>query len=192
MIKAILFDMVGVLVFKKEKFTLSSTDEINAQNIEGLFNHIDDEKLLKDIKEKLKLSEEEIERAIPLIPSKYEKFRELWELLPEIKKKYKIGVINNGNSIALKFWKEKFDFSIFDIFINSAEEGVKKPDPKIFLLAYKRLRVKPEECLFMDDSLENIEGAQKLGIETIWWDKEKNKVTLVGKFRDIVDFGSGR
>ena len=132
MIKAILFDMVGVLIFKKDGYSPTTFDEINAQNIENLFNHLDDKKLIEDIKEKLKLNDEEIKRAIPLIPAKFERFNKLWNLLPELKKKYKLAVINNGNSIALGYWKEKFDFSIFDLFINSAEEGIKKPDPKKF------------------------------------------------------------
>ena len=181
MLKAILFDMVGVLVFKKETYFPKNPDEINAQNIESLFNQIDDEKLLKDIKEKLKLSEKEIERAIPLIPAKYEKFIKLWEFFPELKKRYKLAVINNGNSLALKYWKEKFDFSIFDLFINSAKERIKKPDPKIFLLTCEKLKVKPEECLFMDDSLENAESAKKLGMQVIWWNKEEEKTDILNK-----------
>ena len=182
MIKAILFDMVGVLIFKKDGYSPTTFDEINAQNIENLFNHLDDKKLIEDIKEKLKLNDEEIKRAIPLIPAKFERFNKLWNLLPELKKKYKLAVINNGNSIALGYWKEKFDFSIFDLFINSAEEGIKKPDPKIFLLACEKLKVKPEECLFMDDSLENVESAQKMGMKIIWWNREENKKDLLSKF----------
>jgi putative hydrolase of the HAD superfamily len=175
MFKAILFDMVGVLVFKKENYIPRTTDEMNAENIGKLFNHLDDQKLIKDAKEKLELNDEEIDRAVKLIPEKYKKFEELWKKLPEIKKHYKIAVINNGNAVALKYWKEKFNFSNFDLFINSAEEKIKKPDPKIFLLACGRLGVKPEECLFMDDSLENIESAQKLGMKTIWWNKDTDK-----------------
>jgi putative hydrolase of the HAD superfamily len=186
MFKAILFDMVGVLVFKKENYIPRTTDEMNAENIGKLFNHLDDQKLIKDAKEKLELNDEEIDRAVKLIPEKYKKFEELWKKLPEIKKHYKIAVINNGNAVALKYWKEKFNFSNFDLFINSAEEKIKKPDPKIFLLACGRLGVKPEECLFMDDSLENIESAQKLGMKTIWWNKDTDKDLLLQDFLNEV------
>lgn len=187
MLKVILFDMVGVLVFKKDVYTPKTSDEINAQNIEKLFNHLDDKKLIEDIKEKLGLGSEETDRAAHLIPKKFEKFEDLWKLLPELKKKYKLAVINNGNVIALKYWKEKFDFSIFDLFINSAEEGIKKPDPKIFLLACERLKVKPEECLFMDDSLKNIESAKKLEMETIWWNREEDKEILLTEFEKLIE-----
>lgn len=179
MIKAILFDMVGVLVFKKEDCVPKTREEIDAENIEKLFNHLDDQKLLSDIKNNLGLSINEIQAASKVIPDKYEKFGDLWKLLPGFKKKYKLAVINNGNSIALKYWKEKFDFSIFDLFINSAELGIKKPDPKIFELACQKLSVRPEESLFMDDNIENIESAQKLGMETILWDKSSYKENLL-------------
>ena len=181
-IKAILFDMVGVLVFEKGSYTPKTPDEINTQNIENLFNHLDDKKLISDIKEKLKLSDEEVDRAVRLIPEKYGKFEDLWNLLPELKHKYKLAVINNGNAIAKKYWSEKFDFGIFDIFINSAEEGIKKPDPKIYLLACEKLKVKPEVCLFMDDSLENIKSAKKLGMTTVWWNKEIDKKLRLKEF----------
>jgi putative hydrolase of the HAD superfamily len=190
MIKAILFDLVGVLVFKKEGFVPKTTDEINTQNIEDLFNQVDDKKLMRDVKEKLKLTDEEIQRALPLIPEKYEKFEKLWNHLPDLKKKYKIAVINNGNAVAMKFWQDKFNFSIFILFVNSAIEGIKKPDPGIFLLTCKRLSVKPEECVFMDDSPENIEAAKKLGMETIWWNKEIDRGELLNEF--ITKYGTQR
>jgi len=181
MLKAILFDMVGVLVFKKKNYVAKTKEEIDAENMEKLFNHLDDKKLISGIKENLKLSDEEIDKAVRLIPEKYEKFEDLWKLLPELKNKYKLAVINNGNAIAKKYWKEKFDFGIFDIFINSAEEGVKKPDPKIFLLACEKLNVKPEECLFMDDAPESIESAKSLGMKTIWWNKEVGRTDMLNK-----------
>lgn len=125
MIKAIIFDMVGVLVFKKIGYTPITSDEINSQNIEDLFNHLNDKKLINEIKIKLKLSDKEIKRAVRLIPDKYCKFDELWNLLPGLKTKHLLAVINNGNTIAIKYWKEKFDFGIFDMFINSTEVGIK-------------------------------------------------------------------
>ena len=184
MIKAILFDMVGVLLFKKKGYIPKTKEELNAEKIEKLYNHIDDKKLLSDIKEKLGLSAKEITKALPLIPKKYEKFKELWDLLPRLKKKYKLAIINNGNSLADKYWRKRFGFGIFDIFVNSAKEGIKKPNPKIYLLACKKLRVKLENCLFMDDLPENIKTAKKLKMRTILWNNKKDGykklVSLIG------------
>jgi putative hydrolase of the HAD superfamily len=161
MIKAILFDMVGILLFKKKGYIPKTKEELYAEKIEKLYNNVDDKKLLLDIKRKLGLTDEEIKKALACIPEKYEKFEELWNLLPALKKRYKLAVINNGNSLADKYWRKKFNFSIFDEFIVSAKIGIKKPDPRIYLLACKKLKVKPENCLFLDDLRENIIAAKK-------------------------------
>ena len=182
MLKAILFDMVGVLVFKKGDYITQTDDEMNTENIERLFNHVDDKKLIKDIKEQLGLTDDGIERAAKIMPERFERFDDLWKLLPELKKKYKLAVVNNGNAIANKYWDDKFGFKEFDLFINSALQGVRKPDPKIYLITCNKLKVKPAECLFMDDTLENIETAIKLGMQTIWWNKEESKKDLLDKF----------
>lgn len=181
-IKAILFDMVGVLVFKKKNYVPKTKDEINTEEIEKLFNHVDDAKLIKDIKEKLKLSDSEIERAARVMPERFERFDALWKTLLGLKKKYKLGVINNGNAIAKKYWDKKFSFKEFDVFVNSAIEGIRKPDSKIYLLTCKKINVRPEECLFMDDTFENIEAAKRLGMETIWWNKAIDKNVLLSEF----------
>lgn len=188
MVKAILFDMVGVLVFKKGNYIPKTKDELNTEEIEKLFNHVDDAKLIKDIKEKLKLTDSDIESAAKIIPERFDRYDELWKELPELKKNYKLAVINNGNAIAKKYWDNKFGFKEFDIFINSAIVGIRKPNPKIYLLTCKKMKVKPEECLFMDDTLENIETAKKLGMQTIWWNKMQDKDVLLDEFKKIIRF----
>lgn len=185
MIKAILFDMVGVLLFKKKDHVPKTKEELNAEKIEKLYNNVDDKKLLFDIKNKLGLTDEEINKALTYIPEKYEKFKELWSLLPVLKKKYKLAVINNGNSLVEKYWRKKFDFSIFDEFIVSAKIGIKKPDPRIYLFVCKKLKVKPENCLFLDDMKENIVAAKKLKMKTLWC-KSKKDIIRVKKIKEAL------
>ena len=185
-ISAVLFDMVGVLLFKKGGYAPRTEEQLNAEEIEKLYNHIDDKRLIKDIKEKLRLTGSEVDKALEAIPQKYEKYQELWNLLPKLNRKYKLAVINNGNSLANKYWFKRFDFDIFDLFISSGVEGVKKPHPQIYRLAYKRLKVEPESCLFMDDSFENIQGAQELGMKTIWWDRRKERACFYKKLLNLV------
>lgn len=168
-IKAILFDMVGVLLFKKNNYLPKTSAQINADKIERLYNHTDDRKLLHDIKDKLKLTDSEIKDALCCIPEKYEKFNPLWNILPDLKKKYSLAIINNGNALAQNYWDKRFDYSIFDFFVNSAIIGIRKPSPQIYLFACKKLNVKPQECLFMDNKEEYIKTAKTLGMKTIWW-----------------------
>lgn len=51
--------------------------------------------------------------------------------------------------------------------VNSAWEGVAKPDPEILLTAARLAGVAPERCLFVDDRAENTEAAAGLGMSTV-------------------------
>lgn len=186
-IKAILFDMVGVLLFVKQDFTPLAEDEINAFNIEKLYNHTDDNKLLIDIQNKLNLGGDRLERALKCIPQKFEKYDRLWQLLPRLKKSYKMAIINNGNALAMKYWNKYIDFSLFNFFINSAKESIKKPDRRIYLLTCKKLGVKPEECIFMDDTFENVQTADDLGMTTVWWNRDKTREENLDCFLRLID-----
>lgn len=55
----------------------------------------------------------------------------------------------------------------FDLYVNSAEVGLTKPDPAIFELALARLGVSPGEAIFIDDSAANVQAAANLGIHAI-------------------------
>ncbi len=54
----------------------------------------------------------------------------------------------------------------FDVVVVSCEVGVAKPDPTIFQMCLSRLGVKASQALFVDDRIENIHGAARLGIQT--------------------------
>jgi putative hydrolase of the HAD superfamily len=56
---------------------------------------------------------------------------------------------------------------LFDSVVISAEVGLRKPDPRIYLLAADRLGVPPEGCVFVDDLLHNAEGARAVGMEAL-------------------------
>ena len=55
----------------------------------------------------------------------------------------------------------------FDEVVLSADVGVRKPDPAIFRLVLDRIGLVAGECLFVDDSEENLAAAQRLGISTL-------------------------
>ena len=56
---------------------------------------------------------------------------------------------------------------IFDEMIISGEYNLVKPDPAIFHLTLKRINRTAQECLFIDDSLANIETAKRIGFQAI-------------------------
>jgi putative hydrolase of the HAD superfamily len=53
------------------------------------------------------------------------------------------------------------------VFVTSAEIGVMKPDPRIYQAMLEKLGVSPPETIFVDDFLENVEGARRLGMRSI-------------------------
>ena len=57
-------------------------------------------------------------------------------------------------------------FSLFEDILVSGEVKLIKPDPAIFQLLLEKIHLQPEECLLVDDSIKNIETAQRMGFAT--------------------------
>jgi len=55
----------------------------------------------------------------------------------------------------------------FDVFVESARVGLRKPDPRIYTHVCNALRVAPEEAVFLDDIGRNLKSARQLGMQTI-------------------------
>jgi len=69
-------------------------------------------------------------------------------------------------------FEHEFTFAKYvDGMIVSGKEKVIKPDPKIYELILAKYNLKPQECVFIDDRLENVQAAQKLGINAIQFTK---------------------
>ena len=93
--------------------------------------------------------------------------RTLLDFLRSLKPTYKIGLISNAWS-GLRAWieREKFE-DVFDVMIISAEVGTAKPAEAIFRMALDQLGVSPNEAVFVDDFLVNIEACEELGMKGI-------------------------
>ena len=59
----------------------------------------------------------------------------------------------------------------FDTVVESAVEGIRKPDPRIYELVCERLDVTPHECVFLDDLGVNLKPARAMGMTTIKVDR---------------------
>lgn len=91
-----------------------------------------------------------------------------FDLLPKLKENYKLGIINNGTAITIPYFKKENNFDeFFPTFINSSEISIEKPDSRIYLLALEQMNLKSEECIFIDDTMENILGAEKIGMKGV-------------------------
>ena len=57
--------------------------------------------------------------------------------------------------------------AIFDAVVISADAGLRKPEPAIYLLAATELGIAPHECVFADDAAANLPPAETLGMATV-------------------------
>jgi len=66
------------------------------------------------------------------------------------------------------YWRSKLPIDeIFDIVVDSAFVGVRKPDPQIYAIVLERLRLPPDACAFVDDLERNVVAARALGFHAI-------------------------
>ncbi len=92
----------------------------------------------------------------------------LLALIRSVRPAIKTGLISNAWSNARDVFTRLFGIAdAFDVMIISAEEGVMKPDPRIYRAALDRLGVTAPESIFVDDVPENVRGAQALGIHGV-------------------------
>ncbi len=91
------------------------------------------------------------------------------ECLENLCRHYKIGIIAN-QSLGSKERLEIFGIlKYIDLVVASAEEGVAKPDKRIFEIALERAGCKPEEAAMVGDRLDNdIVPANEMGMYNIW------------------------
>jgi epoxide hydrolase-like predicted phosphatase len=81
---------------------------------------------------------------------------------------YKTGLISNASSGTRTLIEGAWGMAdAFDVILLSGDVGVMKPDPPIYLLAIERLGVQPKSVVFIDDFLQNIEGARAVGMHGI-------------------------
>ena len=88
-------------------------------------------------------------------------------VLSSLKKKYKLALVSNcfvGLSDILRALNL---IHFFECIVLSYEVGVRKPGRRIYLEALQRLKLRPEECIFVSDAISDLEGARKLGLKTI-------------------------
>lgn len=102
------------------------------------------------------------------IPSTFKPIMPTFSLLKQLRKEgYKLAVLTNNPRGVMDEWEKVFPYKhLFDLIIDSSVIRLRKPNPEIFLLACRKLNIKLEECLFVDDSQEPVNAAKRLGFNT--------------------------
>lgn len=188
MIKNILFDLGGILYDVDYHRTIDAFNELGFSEFEGVYSQAAQGKLFDDF-EKGKISEEfffqEIKRlgafdgSISDMKIAWNKMllqfnMQNWEDVKTLKKDYNLAFLSNTNethiahvendidqAIGLKSFHAMFERGFYSHIIEQ-----KKPDPTAFQWVLNQLGWKAEETLFIEDSIQHIEGAASIGMKT--------------------------
>jgi 2-haloacid dehalogenase len=96
------------------------------------------------------------------------------------KQRVPVYAITNWNQHKFQEARAFFGFlDRFDGIVVSGEEGLLKPDPAIFQLLFDRYRQSAADCVFIDDSVKNVKGAEAVGMHALLFEApEKLAVDL--------------
>ncbi|MCR4655164.1 MAG: HAD family phosphatase [Lachnospiraceae bacterium] len=93
----------------------------------------------------------------------------LWKRIEERKEQgFKIFILSNYSKFLFEKHTEPIPFmNTLDGMVISYEVHMLKPESGIYEHLLKKYSLVPEECLFFDDRLENVEAAEKMGIHSV-------------------------
>lgn len=189
-IKAIIFDFGGVILnidFSKtsrafRELGVKGFDDMYSQkNANPLFQHLEVGKLNEEEfydafrkATSVKTTNQEIRFAWNALLLNYR--REALHTLKTIKDKYRLYLLSNTNIIHQQAFNKIFTEEIgdgslndsFDKIYYSHEMSYRKPDKEAYEYVLKENNLSPSETLFIDDSIQNIEGAKAVGLQTIF------------------------
>lgn len=167
-IKAIAFDMIGVFL-KENDFKLNSTEIIIEKYIGNINNQ---EQMFNFYEKELNIPKKEIQKHLLNICDNLYELREP-DIFKKLPKNLKFAIASNfpcelHNIINRLKIRDQFNFILI-----SNDIGIGKPDLKFYEILCKGLKEKPENILFIDDTLNNIEGAKKIGLQTIYYQRQE-------------------
>jgi FMN phosphatase YigB (HAD superfamily) len=184
-ISAIIFDLGGVLLDLDQERTIRTfarlgvdLEELNTRST--IFNDFETGKIAaadfrQGIKSVLKgeITDEQIDQAwnAMLLETNPERF----EIIGALRSRFKTYLLSNTNSIHIDSFHQYLDgFSglntwntLFDKQFLSYEIGLRKPGKEIYQYVLDAIGCKGNECLFIDDSVPNLNGAEAAGIHTL-------------------------
>jgi 2-haloacid dehalogenase len=183
-IKNIIFDLGGVLIDWNPEYVYLEVFEGDRKKMQWFFDKICtmDWNENQDAGYSLQLATEERVKMFPQYEDWIRMYYGRWEemlgdsieetvvILNQLLKKpdYKVVALTNWSAETFPVALERFEFlHRFEGIVVSGTEKTRKPFPKIYQLTLDRFGFKPEESLFIDDNLRNIEAATTMGIKTI-------------------------
>ncbi len=96
--------------------------------------------------------------------------------------RYKLGILSDAWLGIREKTKDWLNYDLFDVIMFSGEEGIRKPHPEMYQRILTRLGVEAEAAIFIDDRVENVEGAQSVGIHGILF---SNGIDIAKEINDV-------
>ena len=201
-IKNILFDLGGVLYHIDYNLTIKAFEKLGIDNFHKHFSQQQQNNLFDRLETGRVSSEEFISEMKVLLPKCSDKqIIDAWnallleipqeniQLLKKLSKKYKLYLLSNTNNIHIDRINEqlykKYNFKnlnpLFDTVFLSHEIGMRKPNTDTFEYVLDEAGINANETLFIEDSIQHIESANNVGIQTRLWESNK---PLSGLFPD--------
>lgn len=107
------------------------------------------------------------------------------EFLQKVKDKgYGVYILSNASLDFYNYFPKHYNLGFFDGYVVSADVHIIKPDERIYRFLLDKYGLKAEECLFVDDREDNVQGAEKVGIKGFVF---KGNYDDVGKILGITE-----
>ena len=178
MIKNIIFDMGQVLMsFKPEKYVYSTAKSPESAEaiLRELFGGpewpmldagtITDEETVKRVQARIPVYADDVAAVMENWHLLMKPLLGMEDILSKLKENgYSLYLLSNASIRFYRFYKCISMFGYFDGIVISAKEKLVKPDKRIYRLILSRYGLKADECLFIDDLQDNIDGAGSVGI----------------------------
>jgi putative hydrolase of the HAD superfamily len=201
-IKNVILDLGGVLLNINYQLTIDAFINLGIEDFQNLYTQANQSDLFNRF-EKGKISNKEfvagIKSYLPEAISEQEIItawnamlldfpRERLDFLLELKSKYNTVLLSNTNAIHVEFFQNQLNevygkkslVPFFNEVYLSCEMGMRKPDAEIFETVCKKEDFNPNDTLFIDDTIQHIEGATSIGIHAHYLDvKQTNVIDLV-------------
>ena len=200
-IKSIIFDLGGVILNLNYSKTEDEFKKIGVLNFKEFYSQkkqallfddfekgkIKPEAFISSFKESENLKIKEIDFINAWNAMLLEIPIEKLQFIDGLKKDYKIILLSNTNEIHIKKFEDDLKknnmleqfYKCFDKIYYSSRMGKRKPEENCFNQVLEENGLIAENTLFIDDSIQHIEGAKKAGIKTFHLEKNKSILDLV-------------
>lgn len=197
-IQAVIWDVGGVIARTEDlapRDQLAKELGVTRQRLNDLF--FGEPQGTRAQKGEISVSElmEFIRRELNLAPGTYPDLQErffggdrvdyaLVDYIRNLRSGSKTGIISNAWGQLPELLTSWGILDAFDVVVGSGDEGVMKPDPRIYHLALERLAIQAAQAVFVDDFIENIHAARNLGMHGIHFQSRAQALSELQKLLD--------